>query len=186
MLYIMDDTNNSGKFKIEGRSSSIGTLAPLPNNISPSEAEFLVKIETVINGETVISFEVDQAAKDIKNDGKNKEKQVAKKYNKLIQETSDKARESLFSLSTEGAMANYLELLLMRTNALEFSLSGIQAELDVFDSFGTKVITKYEVLDTIEKVDQYSSLLLQKALEYAIFRHQKKDKFRADKKVITG
>jgi hypothetical protein len=91
-------------------------------------------------------------------------------------------KAKLFAESPESATANYLELIMMRDSPASFSGQGLLAEVDVKQSdLITKIIDKGEPLDTDQKCLDYATRLIEISIEYAIYRHKKKDEFRAYK-----
>ncbi len=95
------------------------------------------------------------------------------------------ASVKLFAQSPESATANYLELLMMRDSPSLFSSEGLLAEVDVKESdLITKIIDKGEPLDTDQKCLDYATRLIEVAAGYAVYRHRKKDEFRAYKESL--
>ena len=117
---------------------------------------------------------------------KSKDDQVSSAYGAMVSDVSAKASVDMFSLSLEGAIANYLELLMMQNNLSKFAAAGLLAEVEVKDSNDVLLFSKGDALNTSQKVSDYASRLIEIAEDYAIYRHTKKDTFRSDKDTILN
>jgi hypothetical protein len=107
---------------------------------------------------------------------------ITNEYNTLNGIVIGKVQTDLFANSTESATANYLQLVMMMDDPTFFSDKGLLAEVDVKAAdLITKIVDKGEALNTDLLVTNYATRLIQIAKEYAVYRHQKKDEFRAYK-----
>jgi len=115
-----------------------------------------------------------------------KDDQVSDKYVTLTSEVTAEAQVKMYALSLDSAIANYLELVMMKNNPSKFAAAGLLAEVEVKASDDSLLFSKGDALDTDVKVTDYATRLIEIAEDYAIYRHQKKDTFRADKAAILG
>lgn len=99
-------------------------------------------------------------------------------YNKMAE---------LFGVSgSESVMAYHNTWLLMRDYPGSFVGAGLLVQADVYDSSNVLKFSSGQLLDTAEKIEIYADLMIEKSIEFAIFRLNKIQTFNADKAALGG
>lgn len=161
------------------------TLADMPY-ISVTEEQVIEQIGAEQITKTVRKYSVDSASKDAAEAARDKERQVSEAYDLMNKEVFEEM-EKVFETSRADSATAYFETWKhMKENPSYYSSKGLKVSKQIMNADGTELFDEGALLDTDQKIIDFSSRKLELAYEYGIWRAERIQQFKDYKQSLLG